>query len=329
LRSDAALAGVAIAAAYAIQFRPESLLIVPIVVLLLWQRAPDEIARPRMLWAATLFLALAAVHIGHVAAVRNEGWGTTHERMSFAYAVQNLRVNGWFFLGDARFPVVYTLLALVGAFARPRPGPNVFLAYFGAFFAVTLFFYAGSYDYGADVRYSLATFPPIAVLAGLGAARSVQLTRSVMPAGVACAVLTCVVAGEFMWIHLPVVRSREDTAGAARADVAYARAFAANLPPDAYVLTHNPGMFHVWGVNAGQMSLATSPEAVDVLERRYTGGVYLHWNYWCTTEDLSQRALCERVRDLAPSDRVGDYRAGGQFFSFYRFKLTQNRAPTP
>src|SRR5262249_62130765 len=54
-RSNTALAGVAIATAYAVQFRPESLLIVPVVLLLLWQRAPEEIATPRALWAAVLF----------------------------------------------------------------------------------------------------------------------------------------------------------------------------------------------------------------------------------------------------------------------------------
>ena len=36
----------------------------------------------------------------------------------------------------------------------------------------------------------------------------------------------------------------------------FAALVAAELPANSYVLTHNPGMFHVWGVNAGQMSLA-------------------------------------------------------------------------
>ena len=32
--------------------------------------------------------------------------------------------------------------------------------YFLVFFAIDLVFYAGSYNYGADVRYSLMTYPP-------------------------------------------------------------------------------------------------------------------------------------------------------------------------
>src|SRR6185295_20377878 len=120
-RSSTSLAGVAIATAYAVQFRPESLLIVPVVGLLIWQRAPDEVMTPRMLWAGLLFLGLAALHLAHVVAVRNEGWGTSSDRLAIGYAVQNLRVNGWFFLRDPRFPLAVTVLAIAGIVA-PRGG---------------------------------------------------------------------------------------------------------------------------------------------------------------------------------------------------------------
>ena len=323
-RSDAALAGTAIASAYAVQFRPESILIVPVVGLLLWQRAPEEFRRPRILWAGLLFLSLAAVHIGHLAAVRNEGWGTAGQRLSMAYASQNLRVNGWFFLGDWRFPAAFTLLALVGWIGpRAQAGRTAIALYFAMFFGITLFFYAGSYDYGADVRYSLATYPPLAVFAGLGAARLARWSERFMPGHAAAALVTAAAACQFAWVYLPVVRARTDSAWAARADVDFAQSFAATLPHDSYVLTHNPGMFQVWGVNAGQMSLATTPGVVEALAARFAGGVYLHWNYWCNTEDPAPRALCTQVRDLRPVDQVGDYRVGDQHFMFFRIKTAQ------
>jgi len=39
------------------------------------------------------------------------------------------------------------------------------------FWGIFLFFYAGSYKYGADVRFALVSFMPLAVLAGMGADR--------------------------------------------------------------------------------------------------------------------------------------------------------------
>ena len=60
-----------------------------------------------------------------------------------------------------------------------------------------------------------------------------------------------------------------------------------------YVLTHNPAMFHVWGINAGQMSLATvNPLQIDYLGMRYPGGVFVHWNYWCNAADPTQQKYC-------------------------------------
>jgi hypothetical protein len=328
-RSDTALAGAAIATAYAVQFRPESLLIAPIVGLLLWQRAPDEILTPRMLWALALFLVLTAVHTGHVVAVRNEGWGTTQERMGLAFAVQNLHVNGWFYLRDTRFPAAITLLAVAGCAAPRVPaGRATMVAYFLVFFVVTLFFYAGSYDYGADVRYSVIVNPPIAVLAGLGAA---WLLRAVgrRPVGAALAALALAAAGQYLVKSIPVVRAKADSAWAARADVDFAKSFVPRLPKDAYVLTHNPGMFQVWGVNAGQMSLANDPRFLDALAGRFTGGVYLHWNYWCNTQDRVHRDLCTRVLALGPVALAGEVRADDQHLAFYRMDVAHPYHPNP
>ena len=293
-RSTVSLAGAALASAYAVQFRPESFLIVPAVGLLLWQRTPEEFRRPRLWWAGLLFLAFVAVDVGHMVAVRNEGWGTTQARMSLDYVAGNLRVNGWFYLIDARFPMIYTLLAVLGLSGRRAEAGRMTIAfYFLLFFGITLPFYAGSYDYGADIRYSLATYPPLAILGGLGLARLVGWAERYKPGLPALHVVAAVVAAQFLWWYLPVVRSTTDGAWAARADVRFAQSLVPDLRGNSYVLTHNPGMFQLWGVNAGQMSMAvTNPAYLDQLAARFTDGVYLHWNFWCNVQDPSQRELC-------------------------------------
>ena len=320
-RSTASLDGVALASAYAVQFRPESFLIVPVVVMLLWQRTREEFRRPRLWWAGLLFLAFVAVDVGHMVAVRNEGWGTTQERMSLNYVADNLRVNGWFYLADARFPMTYTLLALLGLSGwRAESGRMAMACYFLLFFGIALPFYAGSYDFGADIRYSLATYPPMAILAGLGLARLVRWVERFRPGLFAWQGLTVAIACQFLW-YAPVVRATTDGAWAARADVQFAKSLVPDLRGNSYVLTHNPGMFQVWGINAGQMSLAvTNPAYLDELTIRFTDGVYLHWNFWCNVQDPIQQKFCDRVLYLRPAEPVRDYRERDQHYILYRLK---------
>ena len=174
-RTTVALAATACSAAYAIQFRPESPLVLPIIGVLLWRTARTELGRSRLWWCGLLFVVLAAANIGHLVAVRNENWGTSEARLSLRYVIPNLRVNGWFYVWDWRFPTAFTLLAIVGLFARRFSPERLAIAgYFALFFVMDLLFYAGSYNYGADVRYSLLTYPPIAILAGVGSQRAFE-----------------------------------------------------------------------------------------------------------------------------------------------------------
>jgi 4-amino-4-deoxy-L-arabinose transferase-like glycosyltransferase len=320
-----AMAGAIVGVAYAVQFRPESFLIVPVAGLLLWPRIARELTRPRLWWLGLLFLVLVGVPIGHMFAVRNVEWGTTEARLSLGYIVGNLRVNGLFYLADSRFPLLFTLLAVIGMPGRMfRAERSSMVMYFLLFFGMYLSFYAGSYNYGADVRYSLMTYPPIAALGGLGAARLVNWLK-VLPADFGARhALTAALAFQFLW-YLPVVRATTEEAWAARADVHFARSFAFELPANSYVLTHNPGMFHLWRISAGQMSaIATNPAYVNFLARRYTGGVYLHWNFWCNVQDPIQVQFCRRALEMHAVEMIREYRERDQRFVLYRLKIQGN-----
>jgi hypothetical protein len=219
--------------------------------------------------------------------------------------------------------VAVTVLAVLGL-ARRFFGPErtAMLAYFLVFAGIDLLFYAGSYDYGADVRYSLMTYPPLAVLGGLGAARVVDWVDRTGRRWLAPGVLTAGLLCQFLW-YAPVVRAMPEEAWAARADVTFAETLVPELRGSSYVLTHNPGMFHVWGVNAGQMSLAAeNPAFLRDLESRYPGRVYLHWNFWCNTQDPRQRDFCRRVLELGPAETVREHQERDQRYVLYRLKGT-------
>ena len=130
---------------------------------------------------------------------------------------------------------------------------------------------------------------------------------------------------QFLW-YTPLVRATTEEAWAARTDVRFAEAMAPALRGNSYVLTHNPNMFHVWGVNAGQISLiVNNPSYVDYLATRYAGGVYLHWNFWCNVQVPVQQAFCRQALAAKPSVLVGEIRDRDQRFALYRFATTTDK----
>ena len=119
--------------------------------------------------------------------------------LSLRYVADNLRVNGGFYVWDERFPIVVTLLALVGLTGDRSGTPKVALMlYFLLFFGIGLLFYAGSYNYGADVRYSLMTYPPLVLLAGLGASTLTTGLANINAAVRWTAVLTAALLFQFL-----------------------------------------------------------------------------------------------------------------------------------
>ena len=321
-RTSSSLVWAAVSAAYAVQFRPESVLLGLVVAGIVALSAPGEFQQRRFWWAALLAVVLSAVLVGHLVAIRHEPWGTAGPRFSLAHLVANAPANGWFYLRDERFPAAFSGLAALGLLAGGR-GRLRFaaLGWFIAFWGVYALFYAGSYGYGADVRYALLTFPPLAMLAGLGCD---QVTRWIgrTPIGEqrAQVLLIGLLAVQFTW-YLPLVRAVGEEAWAARADVSFAEQFAELIPRNGVVLTHNPSIFLLRGTDAAQTSLAASDtDFVRFLQQRYAGGVYLHWNFWCEVSDEVQQRFCRDTLGRYPADLVAERRERDYRFALYRLR---------
>jgi hypothetical protein len=321
IRTTAALAWTAVAMAFALQFRTESILIVLVVVMTIALWAPSELREPRLWGWALLAGLLSAPLIAHLIAVRNEGWGSSGDKLSLQFFAANLQTNGRFYLADPRFPALYTALAF-GALAAARRGRAIllFVGYFVLFVTIYLLFYAGSYNYGADVRFSIMTFPPLAVLAGAGAsALAGGLARAgVTPSRAELGVMA-ILAFQFLG-YMPLVRAVGEEAWAARADVSFAERVVDELPANSIVLTHNPSVFLVMRKNAAQLSLLTNAPAYvrDVLLTRYRGGVFVHWGFWCNVSDPVQQNLCSSALAGFPHTLAHEYRERDYRYAFYR-----------
>jgi hypothetical protein len=279
--------------------------------------------------------ALIIPHIWHFFAMSDQSWGASGAKFSTSFFPNNLTVNGFYFLNNKGFPVLFTLLALAGLAAwKGRPGRggeeigpgsvSLILLWFLLFWGIFLFFYAGSYKYGADVRFALVCFMPLAVLAGLGgdALRKWVAGGEDAPKGEGeaaagggrpglrtvyrrpfAALLILLLL--FCWLKfVPLVRLVGQEAWGARYDHKYSHEFIRKIPNRSIVVTHIPTMFLLWGQNAIQSYAGiNNPDLIRDLMTRYNGHVYFHKNYWCNTLNDENKTICNGMQlryDLEP-----------------------------
>lgn len=312
--------------AFAIQFRPESIMICSVSGILLLLLGRDELKHGRLYVMLSLFIVLILPLLAHLYAVRDMGWGATGAKFSLSFFTgSNFRVNALFYLTNMRFPLVFTLLFFIGLLT-PAGVPykfqwqqrTVLLLWFLLFWGIFLFFYAGSYNYGADVRFSLLSAVPIALLAGNGASHAVSFCTRRFNRSVVQAVMASIIIASFL-SFLPFIRAISQEAWAARADHHYAHEMLKLLPADAVVLTHNPNMFLVWGQSAAQASLATEQRGYfNGLFNRYKGGVYFHYNFWCNVSDPLQNSFCKNILANFNCTQVAAFKEKTYDFVLYR-----------
>ena len=326
-RTVSRLLWMTVATVFAAQFRTESVLVVAVVGLVVALYAPEEFKRASVWWAALLGTVLCAIHIVHLFAVRGEAWGSTGDRMALRFVWPNLKVNGMFFFDNVRFPVIYTALAFWGLASLPTRRALAAAAYFLVFWSTFLFFYAGSYNYGADIRFSLMSYPAAAMLAGWGASSLHHyVVRMGLEARRVTVAITAALGFQFL-SFMPQVRAVGEEAWAARADVEFAQRVGQDLPANSIVLTQNPAIFLLRGINAAQISLATTEPGYvsSLLPARYAGGVFLHWNYWCNVDDTTQRTLCATALSQNHAELFKQYRERNYQFAFYRLNVSEQQ----
>jgi hypothetical protein len=202
-------------------------------------------------------------------------------------------------------------------------------AWFLLFWGIFLFFYAGSYKYGADMRFALVSFMPLAVLAGAGAERLKQWIKEggyLKPAPGAVIALIIL----FSWLQfLPYVRTVGQEAWGARFDHQYAKEFIKEIPERSIVLTHNPTMFNLWGRNAIQMYAGiNNPDVIRHLMVKYQGEVYYHQNYWCNTQSDVNRRLCQGIAERYNLTEVVSAREQDYEYGLYKMTLKKEQPKT-
>jgi hypothetical protein len=313
----------AAAIAFASQWRPESVLVIPLAALATLLLAPGELRKKHVYVVGVIVFILLIPHLGHLWAVRGEGWGATGEAGKFAwsYVGGNLETNAKFYVEGKEFPLYFTVLAVLGLFAAGRwREKSIVILWFIFFFGIFIPFHAGSYRYGADIRFSLLSAMPLAVLGGMGSGWLGEWLKARMKNNRRAAAMAPLLgAAYFFSLYIPLVRAVGREAWAARADHDIARELLEKVPEGSIVLSHNPGMLQVMGQSAVQTSVVSyQPERVDGFFRQFPGGVYFHFNFWCNITDEVQNEFCNKVLQTYPTEVIEDRSARSYRYVLYR-----------
>ncbi len=318
----------------ACQMRPESMLILGWILLVFLWVAP-RLFFNRKLWTFGLLTSVFLLpHFLHFYAVSGDSWGAPGSKFSLEFLAHNFDTNGLYYLNNQLFPLLITVLALMGL-CCPQKGRQwqwLIFFWFLPFWGIFLFFYAGSYTYGADVRFALLSFMPLAILAGMGGG---WIGNKLVKAGPASGMGSTGTAGKKILVSslmvlipafsflqfMPLVRRVGQEAWGARYDHQYAKDFVEMLPERSIVLTQNPTMLLLWEQNAIQTYAGiNNPDLIKTLLAKYQGNVYFHYNYWCNTKNKRNIRLCRSIRDKYDLEKTAE--ATEQNFLYGLYKMT-------
>ncbi len=274
------------ATAFAVYFRPESLLVFPLVAAVLWS-TEDRFVEDLSAWGAGAFsLALALPNMMHTWSMRTEDWGATDgRRFATEFIPKNFESNAGYFVSSEWFPLTGTAFALVAIgwlLVKNRSALLTLGLWFGLSWGIFVIFYAGGYHYGASSRYAVVSCAPVAAFMGIGAAALFGLFRRRIV--ILTGLITCAVINWTAAAHYVPTLSRE--AAEALADVDFAAREAPKLPDGSLVISPDPCLWLLQHKNSTQFFTIDSMVRGNLRElvSQFPGGVYLHWSFWHTAE---------------------------------------------
>ena len=285
--------------AYAIQIRPEGLLFLPMVFLaflLLDKNVFEDFKKKEFLALLVIFSILVVPHMLHTLSVKSEGWGTSGNKLGTEYVEENLKVNGMFFFENTRFPVVFSILSILGLypFIREWKKKTLLVIWFMAFFVLYLLFYAGSFNYGVDVRFSLNLYIPLAILGGCGAFLvSKNLDRIFRKKYMSVAIVSLIMIIAFMPFY-SFVSEIGEKAWDARMGHDFVIEEMRELDDNCWIFTHVPSVVLINGKNSLQAWYAQNSKVRDGVMKNDC--VLFYEEYWCNAEPYKSGA-CKYLHD--------------------------------
>ncbi|NTV23315.1 MAG: glycosyltransferase family 39 protein [Nanoarchaeota archaeon] len=295
---------------YASQIRPESFLIfmlAGILLLLHARKIYTELFTPRLLIFLVILLLLIFPNVMHLKNASNEDWGAGEkengEKFGTKYIAYNLKTNLSYFVENNRFSLIFTILALVGLALSLRYylGNTAFmLSWELLYFTIFILFYAGSFNYGMDVRFAINLFPPVSIFCGVSLAKlesMISSFRSSRKAYITVAIKLIIIVTIALLVlpQLKEMPKREISAYDSMLSHDFAIQQVNTLPKDSMFITHVPSMILINGGNAFQANLYHKNEFVKQIFSNYTH-VYWYEGFWCMHDPHQRDNICSYLK---------------------------------
>lgn len=280
--------------AYASQLRPEAPILALVAALFFVKAKLNK----SLLLGFVLFLVFFSPYALQFKNVSGEKWGAPDEKLSLKYLVPNAKINAVFFVENTRYPLLFTVLALFGAvflFAKKKYGPlSLLLSWFAVFFLMYALFYAGSFNFGVDVRYSIPMYAALSSLVGIGAyaIREVLSKKGIKFASV---VVTAVILLAF-YAFIPYVSAVGEESWISRTSHDFGIAAAKKAGEQCHVFTHVPSMYLVNNIGALQTRMGSNSDIVEALFKK-SDCILFDEGYWCITVDRYKDGVCQHMHD--------------------------------
>ncbi len=295
----------AVSFAYALQLRPEGyLLLIPAALALifydknLWKKI-NKLSF--VIPIAILFLLIMPTVIHTTAAINKDPWGTDNGKVfSTEYLNNNVSVNTSFFVENTRFPMIFTLLALLGgaiAILKKQYKFTILLAtWFFAFFIIYGLFYAGSFNYGVDVRFSQTLYAPLLIFGAIGlySIKNAIVKKLHINKNIVFAILAIILI--VIWIPFYGYSSTiGEQARVARAQHDYAYEIQNEIPKNCLIMNHVPSMWLVMGYPSMQTWFGQNKPVMEWAFNQ-TDCIMFYEAYWCGSEPYKS-TVCKSMHD--------------------------------
>lgn len=311
-----------VSVAFAAQLRPEApLILLPFVLFFLFF---DKDLLPLLRSYKTLFIILVAVLLFLPSAIHtknnsNSDWGSDGDKFSTNYFNENSRANSLYFIDNTRLPFAFTLLALMGlvyGLWQYMRYTSILILWFMSFFLIYAFFYAGSFNYGVDVRFAMSLFIPFAIISGMGAGLIFEFLEKVFKLKQTIIVALIIIAILISFIQfIPYVSSVGEESHDARTVHDFAVLEMQNLH-GCVVFSHVSSMFLVNGVDSLQTFYVQNDQKLNEVFNKYNCTVWYE-DYWCINSEPHRNGVCKYVGDNFQLEQLSSTTLYGKDYTFY------------